>query len=66
LTITAVALVSDLNKSESENKTLFAITTKTISSKIRLKFFMIVSFFYLGQLTSKLFTIYQKEKRKNR
>jgi len=40
-TITASVLVSDLKKPESENKTLFAITTKVISSKIRLKFFIV-------------------------
>ena len=40
-TITAVALFLGFNKSKSENRTLLAITTKVISSKIRLKFFMV-------------------------
>lgn len=38
---TISVLDSDLKKSESENKTLCAITTKVISSKIRLKFFIV-------------------------
>jgi hypothetical protein len=53
--ITIDELLSDLEKSKSENKTLLAMTTNVINRKMRLRFFIISRFFSLGILTSRLF-----------